>query len=274
MPYAWLKDGTPIHYIERGDGTPLVLVHALMYSARYFWKPNLGPLSAGAHVYALDMRGHGESGKPNFGYTIEGLANDLKEFLEIKGIENAVVVGVALGGLVVLNYLQRFGSQHIKAIGIVDMTPRLVSAPGWAHPTFGDFPQAAADVFGAQVRQDRSGLRGFLAAGTAEAPSEEFLNEMVAEAFLTPTDVIADLCDEMVRQDVRDYLPKIPVPTLLLYGGSRNKILPTGVGKWMKQQIPGSQLVEFEQSGHMPFLEEPDKFNAALLDFVRRTRES
>lgn len=270
MPYAWLKDGTPLHYIEQGSGTPLVLVHALMYSARYFWKPNLGPLSQGARVLAVDMRGQGESGKPNSTYSIAGLADDLKEFMEIKGLESTVVVGVALGGLVVLDYLKRFGPQHIKAIGIVDMTPRLVSAPGWAHPTFGEFPQAAADGFGAGVRADRSGLRGFLAAGPAEPPSEEFLNEMVAEAFLTPTEVVASLCDDMVKQDMRDFLPKIPVPTLLLYGGPRNKILPTGVGKWMAQQIPDSELVEFAQSGHMPFLEEPDKFNAAVLSFVRR----
>ena len=269
MPQAWLKDGTPLHYIEQGSGPPLVLLHALMYSARYFWKPNIAPLAQGAHVYAIDMRGQGESGKPNFGYSIERLADDLHEFLEQKKIEGAVIVGVALGGLVLLNFLKRHGQKRIKGIAIVDMTPRLVSQEGWAHPTFGQFPQEAADAFGAQVRQDRSGLRGFLAAGTAEPLSEEALDEMVAEAFLTPTDAIADLCDDMVRQDVRADLPGIRVPTLLLYGGPKNKILPTGVGKWMVQQIPGARLVEFEHSGHMPFIEEPEKFNAELLRFVR-----
>lgn len=269
MPHAWMKDGTPLHYHEAGRGTPLVLLHALMYSARYFWKPNLAPLAAGARVLALDMRGQGESGKPNGTYTIDRLADDLEEFLEQQQIERAVIVGVALGGLVLLNHLRRYGSRRYKGIVIVDMTPRLVSAPGWAHPTFGEFPQAAADAFGAQVRSDRSGLRGFLAAGLADEPSAAMLDEMVAEAFLTPTDVIADLCDDMVRQDVRAELPRIALPTLLLYGGRRNKILPTGVGRWMHEQIPGSRLVEFEQSGHMPFLEEPARFNASLLEFVR-----
>ncbi len=271
MAYAWLKDGTPLYYHEAGRGRPLVLLPALMYSTRYFWAPNLGPLSAGSRVLALDMRGMGESGKPNFGYTIEGLANDLDEFLAQKGITDAVLVGVALGGLVALNYLKRFGTDRIRGLGIVDMTPRLVSAEGWAHPTFGHFPQEAADAFGAGVRADktRAGLRGFLAAGPAIPPSDVFLNEMMAEAFLTPTDVIADLCDDMVRQDVRADLPGITLPTLLMYGGSKNKILPTGVGKWMAATIPNSRLVEFEESGHLPFLEEPAKFNSALLNFVQ-----
>lgn len=274
MPYAWLKDGTPLHYHEQGTGPTLVLLHALMYSVRYFWQPNVEPLSQDARVIALDMRGQGESGKPNFGYSIEGLANDLDEFLAQKGVQNAVVVGVALGGLVLLDYLRRFGPSRLKAIGICEMTPRLVSAEGWAHPTFGNFPQEAADGFGAQVRADqqRVGLRGFLAAGAAQPPSEQFLNEMMAEAFLTPTDVIATLCDDMVRQDARADLAKIPVPTLLMYGGPKNNILPTGVGKWMAQQVPKSSLVEFEHSGHMPFLEEPAKFNAELLRFVREVQ--
>jgi non-heme chloroperoxidase len=271
MPHAWLKDGTPLYYHETGSGKTLVLVHALMYSTRYFWKPNLGPLAAQSHVLAIDMRGMGESGKPNHGYTIEGLANDLDEFLQLKEVQNAVLVGVALGGMVVLDYLKRFGFGRIAGLVIVEMTPRLVSAEGWPHPTFGHFPQQAADRFGADVRTDktRSGLRNFLAAGVSEMPTESFLNDMVAEAFLTPTDVIADLCDDMVRQDLRGDLPNISLPTLLLYGGAKNKILPTGVGRWMLKQFSNAQLVEFDNSGHMPFLEEPEKFNQVLLKFVK-----
>jgi pimeloyl-ACP methyl ester carboxylesterase len=269
MPYAWLKDGTPLHYIEQGEGRPLVLLHALMFSARWFWKPNIPALAKSCRAIALDMRGQGESGKPNFGYSIAGLADDLREFLAQKQLEGAVIAGVALGGLVLLSYLQRFGNERIKAISIVDMTPRLVSAPGWAHPTFGEFPQAAAEAFGAQVRKDRSGLKGFIQTGFADPPSETVLDEAYAESFLTPTDAIAELVDDMVRQDFRDFLPQIRLPTLLLYGGSRNKILPTGVGRWMAQQIPGSRYVEFEKSGHMLFLEESGKFNAELAKFVR-----
>lgn len=276
MAYVWLKDGTPLHFIERGSGMPLVLLPALMYSARHSWRHNLDELSAASRVIALDMRGQGESGKPNFGYTIPALAHDLHEFLEIKHVDRAVVVGVALGGLVLLEYLECFGPKRIAAIAIVEMTPRLVSAPGWAHPTFGEFPPEAAAGFGAGVLADKSraGLRDFFAAGYASQPSETAMKEIMAESYLTPTDVVAHLCDEMVKQDKRHLLPNVPVPTLLMYGGAKNRILPTGVGPWMSQQIPGSRYVEFAASGHNPFIEEPAKFNAELLAFVREIGKS
>jgi pimeloyl-ACP methyl ester carboxylesterase len=270
MPYCWLKDGTPLHYIESGSGRPVVLIHALMYSARYFWKPQLAPLAQACRVIALDMRGHGESGKPSGGYSIEGLANDLKEFLEALKLDGAVVVGVALGGLVVLNLLERFGPGRVAGIAIVDMTPRLVSAPGWDHPTFGNFPPEIAAGFGAGVRADRSGLRAFIATGFATPPSDQDLDDMFAESYLLPTEAAALLCEDMVKQDVRSFLPKIPVPTLYMYATKLNKILPTPVGRWMREQTPGSRLVEFEHSGHNLTLEEPDKFNRELLGFVQQ----
>lgn len=271
MAYVWLKDGTPLHYIEQGSGTPVILINALMYSARYFWRHNIAPLAQGCRVIALDPRGHGESGKPNFGYTVSGLADDLNEFIEKKNLTGVVVIGVALGGFVILDHLRRHGSSRIKALGIVEMTPRLVSQEGWDHPTFGNFPQEAADQFGNGVRQDtaRAGLRGFFQAGYVNPISAETLDEIMAETYLMPTDAIADLCDEMVKQDVRAELKNITLPTLLMYGGPRNNLLPTGVGRWVHTQMPNSHYVEFADSGHNPFLEEPARFNAEVLSFVR-----
>lgn len=272
MAYVWLKDGTPLHYIERGSGTPVVLMNALMYSARYFWRHNVEPLSAGCRVIALDPRGHGESGKPNFGYTVAGLADDLAEFLAARRLDGAVLVGVALSGFVILDLLRRHGASGIKGVVICEMTPRLVSAPGWDHPTFGNFPPEAAAGFGAGVRADKSrdGLKNFFMAGYAVPPDPATLEDILAETWLMPTDAIADLCDEMVKQDVRAQLPTIPVPTMFMYGGPKNNLLPTRPGPWLQSQLPGSRLVEFSESGHNPFLEEPAKFNRELLSFVRQ----
>jgi pimeloyl-ACP methyl ester carboxylesterase len=268
MAWFWTKDGTPLHYIDRGAGRPVILIHALMYSARYFWKPQIAPLAEGCRVLALDMRWHGESGKPLGPYSIDRLGDDLDELITGLNLRDAVVLGVALGGMVVLNRLRRHGAGGVKAIAICDMTPRLTNAPGWEHPTFGSFPPEAAAGFGAGVRADRTGLKGFIATGFAAPPSEAALNDMYAESFLVPTDAVADLCDDMVKQDLRAQLPTIPVPTLYMYATAHNKILPTAVGRWMQSQTPGSRLVEFGQGGHNFTLEEPDKFNRELLAFV------
>jgi pimeloyl-ACP methyl ester carboxylesterase len=77
------------------------------------------------------------------------------------------------------------------------------------------------------------------------------------------------MIDRMAERDERAWLPKIPVPTGLFYGYPNNRILPTPLGQWLQSQIPGSRLVLFEKSSHSMFWEEPDKFNAELLRFVK-----
>ncbi|WP_394739931.1 alpha/beta fold hydrolase [Natronococcus roseus] len=95
---------------------------------------------------------------------------------------------------------------------------------------------------------------------------------MYARTTLTPTSVATAMLEDMVPRDFRDHLPAIEVPTLLLYG-KRSKIFPGPLGEWMHERIPDSELVLFDESGHNPFWEEPEKFNAELLEFVNRLTE-
>ena len=92
---------------------------------------------------------------------------------------------------------------------------------------------------------------------------------MIAQTYLTPTDVAADVIDRMAELDVREQLSQIPVPTSLFYGYPNNRVLPTALGQWMQQQIANSELVLFENSSHSPFWEEADKFNQELAKVVR-----
>ncbi|MDH5256105.1 MAG: alpha/beta hydrolase, partial [Gammaproteobacteria bacterium] len=103
-------------------------------------------------------------------------------------------------------------------------------------------------------------------------PAGEELAAMLANTWLTPTDAAAELIDQMAARDDRAWLPKIPVPVALFYGYPNNRILPTALGQWLQSQIPGSRLVLFGNSSHSPFWEEPAKFNAELLKFVREAR--
>jgi non-heme chloroperoxidase len=270
MPYAWLKDGTPLYYTDRGTGRPLVLLQALMFPSEYFWQKNLDELAKSCRVIAVDMRSQGRSGKPSGEHTIDRLADDLKEFLDQMQLDRPVLAGLALGGLTLLRYVEKHGQAGIAGLALLDFTPRLVSAPGWDHPTFGNFPPEAAAGFGAGVRADRTAtLRGFLQGcfSPQGMPDPATFDEMFAELWTTPTEAVAQYCDDMVKADFRAVLPGITVPTLLMYGGS-NPVLPTGVGRWMQQQIPGSRLVEYENAGHCLFWEEPARFNRDLAEFV------
>jgi pimeloyl-ACP methyl ester carboxylesterase len=270
VSHHFLPDGTALWYEMRGEGRPLVLLQGLQFPSGFFWSRNVERLSKSSRVLMIDLRGQGLSGKTKGGCTIAQNAADLEHLLNALDIEGAVLLGVAFGGLVALQYLKDFGGRRLRGLGLCEMTPRLVSAPGWEHPTFGDFPQAFAEGYGDSVRADRAVLDGFLAAAFATSPEGDELNEMKGQLQLTPTDTVADLIDDMVRMDFREMLPMITLPTLLVYGRGQNPVMPGRVGAWMADRIPEAQLVELPGGGHSVFWEDAPAFDAAVAAFAVR----
>ena len=268
MAFHFLSDGTPLWYEERGQGKPLVLLQGLQFPSGYFWQLNIDALAANNRVVMVDLRGQGLSGKPIGGHNIAQNAADLEEFIAALGLDDVLLAGVAFGGLVILDYLQSQGTERLRALCLCEMTPRLMSAEGWAHPTFGDFPEEAAKGYGDSVRADRAVLDGFLHAAFAEPLDPATLAEMKGQLYLSPTAIIADRIDDMVKQDFRDEISSITRPTLLLYGRKNNPVMPGEVGRWMAERIPHSQLVELDGGGHSVFWEDPAAFNAALNTFA------
>ncbi len=268
MAYHVLNDGVPLWYEERGSGQPLVLLQGLQFPAGYFWQHNIDALAVSNRVIMLDLRGQGLSGKPIDGHTVEQNASDLAEFLDALDIRDAMLVGVAFGGIVALQYLKDHDSSRLRAIGLCEMSPRIMSAPGWEHPTFGDFPEEAALNYGNGVRAERSVLDGFLFAAFADPLDPATMAAMKAQMYLTPTAIVADLIDDMVKPDFRDFLPQITLPTLLIYGRKNNPVMPGRVGAWMAERIPQATLAELDGGGHSIFWEDPATFNDVLNRFA------
>ena len=91
---------------------------------------------------------------------------------------------------------------------------------------------------------------------------------MQHEAWLTPTQAAIDFIGDMVAADYRADLSGIDLPTLLIYGRSNNVPIPTEIGRWIADQIPDARLERFEDAGHSPFYEQPDRFNTLLAEFA------
>ena len=270
MAYLSLADGTPLYYSDHGEGPVLLLLQGLQFDSDWFWQKNLPALAASNRVIALDTRGQGLSGKPIAGYTIAQAAADLANFIDALRVDRICLCGVAFGGLVALQYAQDFGQDRLRSLILCEMTPRLTSIAGWAHPTFGDFPPEVAAAYGDQVRSDRGVLRGFLDAAFAQPNDADTLARILAQTWLTPTSVVADLIDDMATKDFRDLLPAIRVPTLALYGRLNNPVMPGDVGRWISEAVPRGELVELANAGHSPFWDDPQSFNAAVNAFSGR----
>jgi pimeloyl-ACP methyl ester carboxylesterase len=268
VAYLTSEDGTPIYYRDQGEGPALVLLQGLMLTVDGFWTRNLDPLSERCRVIALDHRSHGLSGKPLGPHSIRQCAEDLKQALDALEVEDATLVGVAFGAMVALEYRRLFGNHRLAKLAIVEAQVRLTNDEGWEHPTFGDFPAEAGAGFIEACRQSRDALTGFLTGAFGTPPEASEMEAMQQQAWLTPTQAVIEYIEDMLAADYRDDLAGIDLPVLLVYGRHNNVPIPSELGRWIEEQIPGSRLERFEDAGHSPFFEQPERFNTLLASFA------
>ena len=120
------NDGVKLHYLEAGSGNPLVMIPGWSQSAMEF-KYQLTGLSDKYHVYALDMRGHGESAKPNHGYRIQRLSADVHDFLVANNLGGVTLAGHSMGCSVIWGYWEQYGNDRLSKLILVDQMPMITS---------------------------------------------------------------------------------------------------------------------------------------------------
>ncbi len=113
-------NGADLYYEDHGEGTPIVLLHGVMHSLRFFG-PQLAGLSDEHRTIAVDFRGHGRSEKTELGHIVAQYARDIHSFVEQRDLEDVVLVGWSLGALVSWDYVDQFGTERIRGLVDVDM---------------------------------------------------------------------------------------------------------------------------------------------------------
>ena len=252
--------GLQIAYERAGSGPALVLLHGYVGDGSTTWRRQLDGLSDDFTVVAWDAPGAGRSSDPPERFGVDGYADCLAGFLQQLGLERACVAGLSFGGIVALGLQRRHAAMSSTLI--------LASAyAGWA----GSLPP---DVAEQRLRQALA-----LADGTPEAFVGALLPTMFSVAM--PDETVADFRASMQAfhprgframalasaEDVRDVLPTIDVPTLLVYG-ERDVRAPLAVAEGLHSAIPDSRLVVLPGVGHVCNVEAPDDFNAAIRDFL------
>ncbi|GAB4433415.1 MAG: alpha/beta hydrolase [Chloroflexi bacterium OHK40] len=272
MPHVTTNDGYRLHYEERGQGEPLVLVHGWSQSAAMFMH-QLNGLSDRYHVIALDLRGHGESDKPAHGYRISRLAKDLYDALDELQLSDVNLLGWSMGCSVAWCYLDLFGPARLARLILVD-------EPAWVMHTP---DQSADEIANTGAILDAAGLVGLYNALRSDtvATVSGFVGGMVtpdmpadlrewviAENLKLPAEYAARLLLNHGSLDWRDVIPRISLPTLVI-GGKHSHVNPQSQ-IWIHEQIPDSRLEIFEEGGsHFMFLEAPDRFNAVVDAFLQ-----
>ena len=218
--------------------------------------------NAGYSSLAWDMPGYGES--PLISpYDFDGLADALAALMNAQGLQKAVLVGHSLGGMVAL---QMWARHPERVAGLV----LAASSPAFGHGS-GDFQQAfiaqrlAPLEAGKTMAQVAEGLIPTMVAPGYNGPG--LAQAQACMGSITPAAYKAAL-GALVQFEQRAALPTITVPTLCIAGEHDRTASPTVVQR-MAEKIPNAQYQCLAGVGHLLTFEQPERFVAAVLPFLR-----
>jgi pimeloyl-ACP methyl ester carboxylesterase len=258
-------DGLRIAYRAAGGGAPVVLLHGGWSDGRE-WRLQLEGLADEFRVIAWDAPGCGASADPPSDFALDDYADAAASLLVVLGLERAHVVGMSFGGALAI----ALAARHPTAVRSLVLASAYAGWKGSLPPD-----EVAARV--ARVVEE------------ADEPPERWAASYLPGFFAGPVDpalvdeVLAIMCDSrpagikaMVRAfgdaDLRDALPGIDAPTLLLYGDQDTRA-PLSVARALHEAIPDAELRVLPGVGHVSNVEAPDRFNEEVRRFLRSVRE-
>lgn len=248
-----------LYYEINGNGQPLLFIHGLGSSTRD-WELQVAEFSKTFKVVTFDLRGHGQSDKPRGPYTMQMFASDTAELLKALGIESAYVVGLSLGGGVAFQ-LAIDSPALVKKLVIVNSAPELVIR------TFQDrlmVWQRFAIVKLLGMRKMGEVLSKRLFPKPEHAELRATFVERWAE---NDSRAYQDAMRAMIGWSVMDKLGSIQCPTLILTADQ--DYTPVALKEAYTKLISGAQLVVIPDSRHATPVEQPQKFNEALMNFLK-----
>jgi proline iminopeptidase len=238
-----------------------------------YFRPWLHPLAEHVQLVFVDHRGNGRSSRTDeTTYTIEQMADDVEALRHHLGLGQVLVLGQSFGGMVAQVYATRY-PESVSKLVLADTTPSM---------QFWDEAQDAASTMATPEQ-----LAAIPALFNGEIQSQQAFDDWWAVCmplyFHHPDDTIIEqvearmtgayevanymMANIIPKYDVRQLLPAMTIPTLIL-AGRYDWVTPLTQSQLIDELVPESTLVVFDESGHMPHIEENEKFLAAVVDFV------
>jgi pimeloyl-ACP methyl ester carboxylesterase len=264
--------GTQLHYVdigEQGRERPIVFIHGLSGQWQN-WLENIPRFSRARRVVAMDLPGFGCSPMPNRKITIEYYGMVVAELCSELGLAPAVIVGNSMGGYVAAELatrnpevVERLMLVSSAGVSQMDVAKRPVLALAKAAGLL-----AASNVAQMRMAASRPKLRHWVMSLVARHPSR-LKPDVIFEGLMKGANKpgFEDALRANLEYDLRDRLPQIGCPTLVVWG-DKDMIIPVKDADRFVELIEGSRKVIFEDTGHVPMLERPPTFNDCLEEFL------
>lgn len=254
-----LPDDLVLDYTEMGpaDGIPVIFLHGYTDS-RHSFDPVLPYLSGSLRVFALSQRGHGDSGKEATNFRPEDLAQDVRDFMEKKGIPTAIVVGHSMGASVAQCFAVSYPAR-CRALVLIGAFARFDNKP--------DLLELLEAVREMQDPVDLDFITGFQQETLYKSVPDTFFQTVVLESTKVPVRVWDLALSGLLATDYRAALPQLNLPALLIWG-DQDAFTPLADQQLLNKLIPRSELLIYEKTGHGVHWENPQRFAADLNCFV------
>jgi 4,5:9,10-diseco-3-hydroxy-5,9,17-trioxoandrosta-1(10),2-diene-4-oate hydrolase len=269
-------DGLPIRYLSAGEGPPLVLLHGAGDNT-LDWQWVMPALAATHRVYAPDLPGSPDSARPAADYSPDFFERFVAAFVDALNIGRAMFVGNSLGGFIALR-LALSEPARVTALVLVDSAGlgRAVN-PAFTSVNVPGLGEAAMPFWRTPIGayQRAWGRTALLFANSPGSVPREWIAEQkrlalspgYLEAHLTTLRALVGPFGQ--REVMVDLLPALEIPTLVVWG-ERDRVFPQSQAREAVSRLREGSLALIPECGHMPHVECPDHFLAALGQFLTR----
>jgi 3-oxoadipate enol-lactonase len=255
-------NGITLAYSDQGTGLPIVFLHAFPLN-RTMWAPQEQALSSQFRIITIDLRGHGESDAPLWHYTLEQLADDVNALLDQLAIQQALFVGLSMGGYILFAFYRKYAAR-VKGLVLADTRAQPDTAEGkdgrfqMAKTAYKKGPFAIVDtmlskLFSPTTIKTRPAL-------------VQHVRTMIEDSQISG--IAGDLMAMAERPDSIPLLKQITCPTQIIVG-ELDQATPPSDAKLMADQIPNARLAIIPNAAHLVNMEQPETFNQIIADFAQ-----
>lgn len=254
-------NGMTLAYSDNGTGLPIVFLHAFPLN-RTMWAAQEEAFSPKLRVITIDLRGHGESDAPLWHYSLDQAADDVRALLDHLAIQQALFVGLSMGGYVLFAFYRKY-ADRMKGMILADTRARADTVEGkagrfqMAQTAYKHGPSAIADIM----------IPKLLSPATIQNRPEivRTVRSMIESNQISG--IAGDLMAMAERPDSIPLLRQITWPTQIIVG-ELDLATPPSDATLMAEQIPGARLAVIPGAAHLVNLEQPEAFNQIVAAFA------
>ena len=264
-------DGDALHVREWGppDGPPVLLIHG--WSGNHMcWRHQVdSALVEEFRVVALDLRGHGMSDRPLDAGRYQDArlwAADIAAVIGQLNLDRPTLVGWSYGGFIICDYLRAYGERAVSAINFVGAAVNLNERFDHIGPAFLSYAPAGSDP---DLPTRIAALRQFWRSMSEDPLESTDFETGLCGSVSVPAQVLNALISRQIASD--PVLAQITVPILVSHGRQDQIVLPS-MAEHILQTCPTAQASWYDGVGHVPFAEDPPRFNHELAELIRSSR--